>query len=65
MDYMFIPDPPKRSEAFCSTNLHEKYKHLSGDGGMGMGQADSEEASLESGSTWYDPIMDAPGPVRN
>ena len=37
IDYTIIPDPPKRSGAFCSTNLYEKYKHLSGDGGMGMG----------------------------
>ena len=61
MDHMIVPDPPNRSGAFCSTNLYEKYKHVSSDGGMGMGQADLEEASLQSGSIWYDPIMDTPG----
>ena len=60
-DWKLVPDAPQRVGNCSLTNCYERYKCLSGSGMLDMGQADYDEANLESGSTFCEPAWDTPG----
>ena len=59
--WKFVPDAPQQVGDCSLTNCYERYKRMSGSGMLDMGQADYDEANLESGSTFYEPVWDTPG----
>ena len=58
-DRKIFPDAPKRRGKLKSTKAAATWKHLTSAGRMGLTATDYEEANKETGSTFFDPIVDA------